>query len=164
MALITPGIGLVFWMLVSFSIVLFILKKYAWGPILSSLKERETSIEEALNKAEEAKKAMADLQADNEALLKEAREKRDEMMKDAKEISDKMIADAKGKAQEEADKLVASARENIKNEKLAAITEIKNHVATLSIDIAEKILQNQLSDGEKQKELVNTLLDDVKMN
>ena len=127
MALITPGIGLVFWMLVSFSIVLFILKKYAWGPILSSLKERETSIEEALNKAEEAKKAMADLQADNEALLKEAREKRDEMMKDAKEISDKMIADAKGKAQEEADKLVASARENIKNEKLAAITEIKNH-------------------------------------
>lgn len=164
MALITPGIGLVFWMLVSFSIVLFILKKYAWKPILTALDERETSIADALNEAEKAKQAMAELKSDNEKILKEAREERDVILKEGREMKDNMIAEAKEQAKVVADKLVASARENINNEKMAAITEIKNHVATLSIDIAEKILKNQLSDDEKQKELVNNLLEDVNLN
>lgn len=164
MALITPGIGLVFWMLVSFSIVLFILKKYAWKPILESLKERETTIADALNEAEKAKQEMANLKSENEAIIKEAREQQAQILLEAREMKDKIIGEAKGKAQEEADKLVASAREGIKNEKLGAITEIKNHVATLSIDIAEKILKNQLSDAEKQKELVNSLIEKANLN
>jgi F-type H+-transporting ATPase subunit b len=164
MALITPGIGLLFWMLVSFSIVLFILKKYAWKPILSSLKEREYSIAESLNKADEARKAMAALQSDNERILKEAREERDVILKQGREIKDKMVADAKGQAQSEANKIVTSARENIETEKLAAIAEIKNHVASLSIDIAEKILKNELEDASKQKRLVDNLLEDIKLN
>jgi F-type H+-transporting ATPase subunit b len=164
MALITPGIGLIFWMLISFSIVLFILKKYAWKPILESLKDRESSIANALSQAEKARQAMAELKADNETILKEAREEQSRILAEAREIRDKIVAEAKDKAQEEADKLVSVARENIENEKMAAMTEIKNHIATLSIDIAEKILKSQLAEDAKQKELVNTLLEDVKLN
>ena len=164
MALITPGIGLIFWMLISFSIVLLIIKKYAWKPILESLKNRESSIANALSQAEKARQAMAELKADNEAILKEAREEQSRILAEAREIRDKIVAEAKDKAQEEADKLVSGARENIENEKMAAVTEIKNHIATLSIDIAEKILKSQLAEDAKQKELVNTLLEDLKLN
>ncbi|MCB9449683.1 MAG: F0F1 ATP synthase subunit B [Flavobacteriales bacterium] len=164
MELIQPAIGLLFWMMVSFLVVLFILKKFAWKPILGALKERETSIENALDEAEKARTEMASLQASNEKLLQEARIERDAMLKDARDMKDKIVAEAKNKAKDEADRLIVAARETIKNEKMAAITELKNQVATLSIDIAEKILRNELTQEEKQKNLNSTLLDEVNLN
>lgn len=164
MELVKPSIGLIFWMIVSFSIILFLLKKFAWKPILNMIKERETSIENALASAEKAKQEMVALQSNNEKLLAEARTERDNMLKEAREIKEKMIVDAKGVATKEAERLLAIARENIQNEKMAAITELKNQVAVLSIEIAEKILKSELSSDEKQKSLVNTLLKDVNLN
>ena len=164
MELVKPSLGLIFWMIVSFSIILFLLKKFAWKPILTMIKERESSIENALASAENAKQEMLALQSNNERILAEARSERDTMLKDAREIREKMIADAKGIASKEAERLLVSARENIQNEKNAAITELKNQVAVLSIEIAEKILKSELSSDEKQKSLVNTLLKDVNLN
>jgi len=128
------------------------------------IKERELSIENALAAAENAKAEMKALQSNNEKILAEARSERDQLLKDAREIREKMIADAKGIAAKEGERLLTIARENIQNEKMAAITELKNQVATLSIEIAEKILKSELSSDEKQKTLVNTLLKDVNLN
>lgn len=164
MELVKPSIGLIFWMIVSFSIILFLLKKFAWAPILGMIKEREDSIELALASAEKAKQEMKMLQSNNERILAEAKTERELLLKDAREIREKMIAEAKGMATKEGERLLKSARENIQNEKMAAITELKNQVATLSIDIAEKILKSELSSDEKQKSLVNTLLKDVNLN
>lgn len=164
MELVTPGIGLVFWMTLSFLIVFFILAKFAWKPILGMLKEREDTIEEALQEAEKAKAQLEQLKSDNEALLKEARNERDQLLKEARETKDKIIAESKDKASEEAQRIITSAKETINNEKLAALTELKNQVATLSIDIAEKILKEELSSDDKQKALVNNLLNDVNLN
>lgn len=164
MELVKPSIGLIFWMIVSFSIILFLLKKFAWAPILGMIKEREESIEQALASAEKAKEEMKRLQSNNERILAEAKTERELLLKDAREIREKMIAEAKGMATKEGERLLKSARENIQNEKMAAITELKNQVATLSIDIAEKILKSELSSDEKQKSLVNTLLKDVNLN
>ncbi len=164
MELVKPSIGLIFWMAVSFSIILFLLKKFAWKPILGMIKEREESIENALAAAEKAKEEMKALQSNNERILAEARAERDTLLKEAREIKDKMIAEAKTTATKEGERLLAIARENIQNEKMAAITELKNQVATLSIEIAEKILKSELSSDEKQKTLVNTLLKDVNLN
>jgi len=164
MSLITPDIGLLFWMFVSFGIVLFILKKFAWKPILDSVKEREDSIEEALAQAGKAKEELEKLQANNEDLLKQAREERDLLIKEAREAKDNMINEAKGKAKEEADKILVSARETIESEKIAAVAELKSQVAVLSIEIAEKILKDELSTEDKQKKLVNNLLEDVNLN
>ncbi|MCW3083172.1 MAG: synthase subunit [Bacteroidetes bacterium] len=164
MELVKPSIGLIFWMVVSFSIILFLLKKFAWKPILGMIKEREQSIENALASAEKAKEEMKLLQSSNERILAEARSERDAMLKEAREIREKMIADSKGIASKEGERLLASARENIQNEKNAAITELKNQVAALSIEIAEKILKSELSSDEKQKTLVSTLLKDVNLN
>lgn len=164
MELVKPSIGLIFWMIVSFSIILFLLKKFAWAPILGMIKEREESIEQALASAEKAKEEMKMLQSNNERILAEAKTERELLLKDAREIREKMIAEAKGIATKEGERLLKSARENIQNEKMAAITELKNQVATLSIDIAEKILKSELSSDEKQKSLVNTLLKDVNLN
>lgn len=164
MELVRPSIGLIFWMVVSFSIILFILGKFAWKPILGMIKAREESIENALASAEKAKEEMKALQSSNERILAEARSERDAMLKDAREIREKMIADAKNTANKEGERMLASARENIQNEKNAAISELKNQVATLSIEIAEKILRSELSSDEKQKALVNTLLKDVNLN
>lgn len=164
MELVKPSIGLIFWMIVSFSIILFLLKKFAWKPILGMIKERETSIENALAAAENAKEEMKALQSNNERILAEARNERDQLLKDAREIREKMISDAKGIAAKEGERMLTVARENIQNEKMAAITELKNQVATLSIEIAEKILKSELSSDEKQKTLVNTLLKDVNLN
>ncbi len=164
MELVKPSIGLIFWMAVSFSIILFLLKKFAWKPILGMIKEREESIENALAAAEKAKEEMKALQSNNERILAEARVERDTLLKEAREMKDKMIAEAKTTATKEGERLLAIARENIQNEKMAAITELKNQVATLSIEIAEKILKSELSSDEKQKTLVNTLLKDVNLN
>ncbi|MFL5764735.1 MAG: F0F1 ATP synthase subunit B [Bacteroidia bacterium] len=164
MQLVQPAFGLIFWMLLSFGIIFWILKKFAWKPILNMLNERETSIQNALDSAEKAKEEMKALQSNNERILNEARAERDQMLKDARDIREKMIAEAKGLATKEGDRLLAIARENIQNEKMAAITDLKNQVATLSIEIAEKILKSELSSDEKQKTLVNTLLKDVNLN
>jgi F-type H+-transporting ATPase subunit b len=161
MKLVTPDIGLLFWMLVSFSIVLFLLKKYAWKPILNSLKERENSIAEALNSAKRAKEEMATLKSENEKLLMQARIEREAILKEARDAKDSIIVEARSRATIEADRLLQIAREGIQNEKMAAIIELKNQVATLSIDIAEKILKEELSSPEKQKQLVQSFLGEV---
>lgn len=164
MGLVTPGIGLIIWMTVAFLVVWVGLGKFAWPSIMNTIKEREESIASALRSAEDARKEMAKLQSDNERILKEAYAQRDVIMKEAKEIKDKIVAEAKEKAQAEADRIVVSARENIETEKAAAMAEIKSHVATLSLDIAEKVLKSELSDAKRQNQLVNDLLNDIKLN
>jgi F-type H+-transporting ATPase subunit b len=151
-------------MLLSFGILVFLLTKFAWKPILKALKEREQSIEDSLRSAEKARNEMASLKADNEKLLAEARNERDKILKEAREAKDNIINEARGKASEEADRLLKIARETIHNEKMAAITDLKNQVANLSIEIAEKVIRQQLSTDEKQKALVAEMLKDVKLN
>jgi len=164
MELVSPGIGLIFWMTLSFGIVLFILAKFAWKPILKSLHEREDTIDQALNEANKAREEMKQLHFDNEALLNEAKEERDGILRDARKIKETIIEDSKIKANEEANRIVESAKESIQNEKMAAMTDLKNQLATLSIEIAEKILKEELSEDKKQKEYVQKLIDDVKFN
>lgn len=162
--LVTPDLGLIVWTTIVFCILMFLLAKFAWKPILNAVKQREKSIEEALNKAEEAKKEMAQLQSANEDLLKEARVERDEMLKEARTLKDKIIAEAKTKANEDAERIVASARESIQHEKMAAVTELKNQVAVLSIEIAEKILKQELSSEAKQSSMISSVVDDIQLN
>ena len=164
MGLVTPDFGLIFWMTISFLIVLFLLKKFAWKPILKSLKDREDSITDALESAEKAKDEMARLKSDNQKILQEAKVERENMLKDAREVKDKIISDAKKEASVEADKIISSAKTQIQNEKAAAINEIKEQVVTLSIDIAEKILKKNLATDNSQKEFANTLLKDIQLN
>ncbi len=156
--------GLFFWQLVLFVLLLFLLKKYAWGPILQSVNEREDSIREALKGAEEAEKRMAALNADNEAAKKEAMLERDALMKEARETRDKIVAEAKATASQETSSMIASAKEEIEIQKKAAIADIKTQVASLSIDIAEKVIKQNLSSDSSQKELVNSLLAETKLN
>lgn len=164
MELITPGFGLLFWMVISFLIVWVILKKYAWKPIINALKNREKSIEVALRSAEKAKAEMAKLQADNEKILAEARFERDKLIKEARQTKDKIIEDAKAQAQEEINKLMESARASILNEKKAAIREMKDQVASLSVQVAEKIIKQKLSGSSGQSEYIDTLFKEIKLN
>lgn len=156
--------GLFFWQIVIFVGLVLLLWKYAWGPILKAVNDREEGIKQALDSAEEARKEMQNLQADNEKLLKAARAERDTMMKEAREVKDKMIADAKEQAQTEANKIIASAQASIESEKQAAVNDLKNKVAELSIEIAEKVVRQELSSKDKQQKLVEGMLDDVKLN
>lgn len=162
--LLEPSYGLIVWTLLAFLTVLFLLKKFAWKPILKSLKEREESIQNAIDEAKRTKEEMAKLKAGNEKILQEAKAERDRIMKEAREAKDSIIAEAKQKAQKEGERMIAIARETIQNEKMSAITELKNQVASLSIQIAEKILREELSSQEKQKQLVKALLEDVNLN
>lgn len=164
MGLITPDYGLLFWMILAFSAVLIILKKYAWKPILGALKEREKTIEGALKSAEKVKAEMAKLQADNEKILAEARLERDKLIKEARETKDRIIEESKGLAQIEAQKLIDTARASIQSEKLAAIREIKDQVANLSVMVAEKIIREKLGENANQGEYIDKLLKDVKLN
>lgn len=164
MQLVTPGIGLIFWMVLSFGIVFFLLKKFAWGPILGIITEREQSIAKALKAAEIAKEDLKLYQNQNEKLLNEARAEREEMMKEARETKDRILAEAKQKAGEEANRIMESARTEIKAEKNAAINEIKTQVAVLSVEIAEKIIKSELSSDDKQKSLMANLLAEAKLN
>jgi F-type H+-transporting ATPase subunit b len=164
MELIKPSFGLIFWMFVSFIAVLLILRKFAWPIILKSLKDREESIANALNAAQKAKDEMAALKADNEKLIMQARAERDQLLKEARDTRDAIVAEAKNKAQSEANKILAQTRETINTEKNAALTELKNQVATMSIDIAEKILRHELSNDEKQKNLMDNLIKDISLN
>ena len=164
MELVTPGIGLLFWMLLMFVVVLWILKKFAWRPILNALRDRELSIQEALMSAENARKEMESLKADNEKIIAEARIERDQIMKDAKQVKEQIINQAREQAAEEARKLMQTAKEDIKSEKESAITEIKNQIAELSVDIAEKILREKLTDKNQQKGLIERWMKDMKLN
>ena len=164
MELITPNPGLLFWMILCFLIVWAILRKYAWKPILSALKDREKTIEGALHQAEKVKAEMEKLQADNQKLLAEARLERDHLLKDARQMKEKMIEDAKDQAQVEAKKLIEAARESINNEKKAALKEIKDLVAILSLQVAEKIMKDKLGDKNGQSDYIDKLLKDVKLN
>ena len=161
MELITPGFGLVFWTMITFLILLLILRKFAWKPILDSVSQREEGIKDALASAEEAKKEMQNLQANNQKLLKDARAERDAMMKEAREIKDKMIADAKDEAKDVAAKLIQNAQASIEQEKQAALSELKHQVAELSIGIAETVVKKELSAKKDQLKLVENLLSDV---
>ena len=164
MGLVTPDFGLIFWMTLSFLAVLFLLKKYAWKPILKSLKDRENSISDALESAEKAKDEMARLHSDNEKILQEAKTEREKMLADARDVKDKIISDAKSSANIEYDKIIVAAKAQIENEKAAAINEIKEQVVNLSIDIAGKILKKNLASDSSQKEFTNELLKDIKLN
>lgn len=163
-SLVTPGIGLIFWTTIVFILLIVLLGKFAWKPILNSIKTREKNISDALASAESALNDMRELKENNEKIMAKAREERDVLLKEARETKDSIIAEAKTKASAESDRIIAAAREQINNEKNAAITELKNQVATLSIDIAQKILKSELSGDEKQKALVSTLMKDVNLN
>jgi len=156
--------GLFIWQIILFLLLLFLLRKFAWRPILKAVEDRETGIKDALDAAEKAKLEMANLQADNEKLLQEARIERDNMMKEAREMKTKMIADAKEEAQAEASKTIANAQIAIEGEKKAAIAELKQTVANLSIEIAEKVVKSELSNKEKQLALVDSMLKDANLN
>ena len=158
------SVGLFFWQAVVFILLLFLLKKFAWGPILNAVNEREQGIKDALDAAQKAKLEMTNLQADNEKLLQEARAERETMLKEAREIKASMIAGAKDEAQTEASKAIAGAQATIEAEKKAAVAELKQTVASLSIDIAEKIVKSELSNKDKQLELVETMLKDANVN
>ncbi|MDG1974863.1 MAG: F0F1 ATP synthase subunit B [Flavobacteriaceae bacterium] len=157
------SIGLFFWQTVIFVCLIFLLKKYAWKPILDSVNEREEGIKNALLSAEKAKEEMASLQSDNEQTLKKARLERDGLLKEAREIKQKLIDDAKNEASAEAKKILIQAQETIKSEKNAAIVDLKNQVANLSVEIAEKVLKEKLSNDKSQMELVKELVKDVSL-
>ena len=158
------SVGLFFWQTLLFVALILLLKKFAWKPILDAVNEREQGIKDALDSAEQAKQEMANLQADNEKLLKEARAERDAMIKEARDIKNKMINDAKEEAKGEADKMVAQAQAAIESEKKAAIADLKNQVASLSLEIAEKVVRENFSSDDKQQKLVKNLLDDSSLN
>jgi len=164
MDLVTPGFGLVFWMTISFLVVFFLLAKFAWGPILKSIKDREDTIEEALEAAEKAKAEMRKLKESNDELLQQARAERDEMLKEARDSKNNIISEAKTKAKEEAEKIIASAKDEIKNEKTKAIGELKNQVAAISFEIAEKVLNEKLADSDKQSSSITNALNEINFN
>tara|TARA_Y100000022_G_scaffold139668_1_gene121562 strand:- start:126 stop:626 length:501 start_codon:yes stop_codon:yes gene_type:complete len=157
------SIGLFFWQTIIFVILIFLLKKFAWSPILKAVNDREQGIKDALDSAEAAKKEMQSLQADNEKIMKEARAERDSLLKEARDLKNSMISQAKVEAKSEAQKIIESANEAILNEKNAAVSDIKKQVASLSIEIAEKLLKEKLSDDNKQMKIVEDLIKDVKL-
>lgn len=164
MDLVTPGLGLIFWSVLTFLFLLFILRKFAWKPILDAVNEREEGIRNALLSAETTKIEMQHLKSDNEKLLAEARLEREAMMKEAREIKDKMINDAKTESLAAGKKMIEQAKAAINGEKNAAMAELKNQVSALSIAIAEKVLKDELSNKESQTKLVEKMLGDVKLN
>jgi F-type H+-transporting ATPase subunit b len=163
MGFVTPDYGTIFWMLIIFGIVLFILKKFAWVPILKALKDREKSISDALNSAEKARKDVAGLKASNDQIIIEARKEKDQILKEARDIKDKIIAEAKIQANAETQKGIENARQQIIAEKTAAINDIKEQVAGLSVMIAEIVIKKQLENPKDQKIMVEELLKDMKL-
>ncbi len=158
MELVSPGFGLIFWMLVSFSILLFITFKFIWPAILGGIKEREDEIANSLEEAKKAREEMKSLQSDNQALIKEARNQRDEILKEAKALKEDILREAKEVATLEGQRLVEESKKRIQQEKVAAITELKNEVADLSISIAEKLIKTELSADNKKKDLMDKLI------
>ncbi len=158
------SVGLFFWQTLLFLALLFLLRKYAWKPIMEAVDSREKNIEDSLASAEKARAEMERLQSDNQRILAEARAERDGILKEAREIKEKMISEAKAEASEQASKVIASAKEQINNEKMAAITDLRNQVAEMSIEIAEMVLKRELSDKDKQGAFVKEQLANFKMN
>ena len=164
MELLTPGTGLIIWQLIIFVGLFFLLSKLAWKPIISSLKEREVSIQDALSTAEKARLEIAALKSDNEKLLKAAREERDRILHEAREASNRMKEEAQADAKKSADKIIDEARAAINIEKQAALREVKEQVALFSLEVAEKLLRKSLADDKAQKELVSNYIKDIKVN
>jgi len=159
-----PGIGLLFWTFVIFLLFWALVGKFGFKPIKNALKERENDIQSALDEAKKAREEMAKLNSDNQRLINEAREERSKMLREAKETGDKLIADARNKAKEEAQKIVVDARNEIENQKNKAITEVKNKVGQMSIDIAEKLIRQQMGQTQEQKTLVDKLVNEIKLS
>ncbi len=162
--LINPGLGTFFWMLVSFGVLVFILGKWGWPMLLKALKRREQAIADSLNAAQKAREEMAQLVAHNEELLRQAKVERDEMLRNARLTSEKIVEDARTKATEEADRIVENARESINYEKLKAMHDLKNQIATLSIDIAEKLMKAELADKQKANTIILRELEEAHLN
>ncbi|HYM95423.1 MAG TPA: F0F1 ATP synthase subunit B [Chitinophagaceae bacterium] len=164
MNLLTPGFGLLIWTLLAFLVVFFILKKFAWPDIINGLKKREESIADSLATAEKVKAEMAQMKSENEALLAKAREERAQMLKEARETKDKIINEAKEQAKTEANKIITEAQAAINTQKMAAVTEVKNEIGKLVIEVSEKVLRRELSDKKSQEEHVKSLVNEVKLN
>lgn len=164
LSLITPDLGLFFWQTVIFLVTLFLLSKFAWGPIMSAMKEREDSITDALSAADKARADIENLQATNETLLIEARAERDRILADVQKAATTMMDEARVKATTEGNRLMEAARVSIQTEKNAALNEVKNYTATLALDIAEKILRKELSNSDEQRKLVNEYIKEVNLN
>ncbi len=164
MELLTPGTGLLVWQTIVWVILIFFLGKFAWGPIVQSLKIREDSIQEALDAAQDAKNEMAKLTSDNEKLLEEARLERDKIIKEARDAGSTMLEEAKAGAATMSAKMIEDAKSAINTEKMAALTEVKNQVAVLSLEIAEKLIKKQLSNDKAQKEMVADFVKDINLN
>ena len=164
MGLVMPDFGLFFWMLVSFSLLLWILKRFAWGPILKMLSDRENLIVEALKSAENAKEEMKRLHSGNEKILREATLERERIVKEARDLKESIIRDAKHEAGVEANRVLENARASIERERVAAIGDIKNMIANFSVEIAGKILEEKLADDSRQKALVQNYIDKINLN
>ncbi len=156
--------GLFFWQIVLFIVLLLLLRKYAWNPILTALNDREEGIKNALDEADKARQEMAELKSSNEMILKEARAERENMMKEARTMKNNMIAEAKDDAKTQADKIIEQAKVAIETEKKSAIADLKNQVAELSVGIAEKVLKDELSNKDKQIKLIDKMLDEATLN
>lgn len=164
MELLTPSFGLIFWTLLAFLIVFYILRKFAWKPILNSLGEREKNIADSLETAQRVRAEMALLKSENEELLAKAREERAVILKEAREIKDKIINEAKDQAKNEASKIITEAQQAINAQKMAAITDVKNEVGKMVIEITQKVLKRELSTQQAQEEHIQGLIKEVEMN
>ncbi|MFA6126460.1 MAG: F0F1 ATP synthase subunit B [Bacteroidales bacterium] len=164
MGLLSPDYGTIFWMVLAISLLYIILRKFAWGPVLKMLKERDQSIDKALESAREAREGLSSLKAEHDRMLQQAHAERDLMIAEARQIREQLIAKARDEAVQETAKVFEHAQQQIENEKLAAITEIRQQVASLSVDIAEKILKRELTDRVKQENLIKEQLSDLKLN
>jgi len=164
MDLVTPGLGLLVWMVVAFLLLVLILGKYGWKPILNSINKRNQSIEDALKSAEHAREEMARLKADNDIILAQAKAERDEILKEARVFSNQIINDAKNSAKSEIEKMKEQARQEISFEKASALDQIKTQVAGISIQIAEKLLKKSLGNAETQQQLVDDIIKDINLN
>jgi len=164
MELVNPGLGLIIWMTLAFAIILWVLAKFAWKPILKALNNRENSIDNALHAADQAREEMKALKSKHEELLIQAKDERDGILREARNVKEKIIEESKLEAQEEANRIIENAKESIHYEKMAAITDLKNQLAHLSIEIAEKLLKEELSTDKKQKELITKFVDEINFN
>jgi F-type H+-transporting ATPase subunit b len=164
MELVSPGIGLIFWMTLAFSLLLFILGKFVWPPVMRALNEREQAIEQALHEADKARREMEELRFSNEQLLREAKDERDALLRDARKVRESIIEIARVKANEEANRIIENATARIHFEKMAAMTELKNQIANLSIEIAEKVLGQELSSPETDKDIVQKSIGGITLN
>ncbi|MDQ1096361.1 MULTISPECIES: F0F1 ATP synthase subunit B [Chryseobacterium] len=164
MGIIEPGIGLLFWMTLTFVILLFLLAKFAWKPIVNAVNDRETSIVDALNQATLARKEMETLKEDNERIIREAKIERDAILKEAREIKDRIVGEAKDAAKAEGDRMIEAAKQTIQTEKNAAMADIKTQIGTISVNIAESILKQKLDNSEAQNELVQNYLNKSNLN